>query len=322
MSKPIIAVLCGGLTAERNISLESGEIVFKNIDRNLFEPYKVLVNPDGWFEESTGSRLDLNTFSFRFNEANIQFQGAFVAIHGSPGEDGRLQGYLDMMHIPYTCCDNVVAAITFNKSFCKQVLRNQVSMAKGMLVRNGDQTAAQLIQSSFNLPVFVKPNNNGSSYGISKIKDWANLQTALDEGFQYDHEILVEEGITGREVTCGVYRYQGEILVLPLCEVLSGKHDFFNYTAKYTAGESQEIIPAPIPESEAARVRELSTAIYAFLGCKGVVRMDYIIQDGEPYFLEVNTVPGLSSASIVPQMARASGLTLSEFFSRLLNESL
>ncbi|HAE14628.1 MAG: D-alanine--D-alanine ligase [Chitinophagales bacterium] len=322
MEKPIVAILCGGLTAERNISLESGEIVFQHLDRERFEPYKILINDDGWFEAQTGARLDLNTFSFQLKDEQIRPDRVFMAIHGSPGEDGKIQGYLDMQGISYTCCDTVVSSVTFNKTFCKEILRDKVTMARGVVVKPGELSLLNEIRDTYTLPVFVKPNNNGSSYGITKVQDWLKLEPALEEGFHYDHEILVEEGITGTEVTCGVYRHQGEIVVLPLCEVRAGTHDFFNYTAKYTAGESQEIIPAPIPEQDAEAVRNVSSAIYSYLGCRGIVRIDYIIAGGTPHFLEVNTVPGLSAASIVPQMARASGLSLTEFFTRLLDETL
>jgi D-alanine-D-alanine ligase len=179
----------------------------------------------------------------------------------------------------------------------------------------------QEITEGFRLPLFVKPNNNGSSYGISKIKEFDTLKNAVIEALKFDTEVLVEEGITGTEVTCGVYRYKGEIIVLPICEIVAGKHDFFDYTAKYTAGESDEIIPARIPETEAAKVANTSSRIYQLLNCKGVVRIDYIISNGEPFFLEVNTVPGISEASIVPKMAVASGLTLQAFFGRLLDEA-
>ncbi|MBC8046527.1 MAG: D-alanine--D-alanine ligase, partial [Fimbriimonadaceae bacterium] len=254
----------------------------------------------------------------------IKFDVAFMAIHGSPGEDGKLQGYLDMKKIPYTCCGVIAASVTFNKNFCKTLVKEiGVAQAKGLLIKKADniENKIQHIQDSFKFPLFVKPNNNGSSYGISKVKEYKGLQHAITESFKYDDEVLVEEGLTGTEVTCGVYQYKKEIIVLPVCEVITDKHEFFDYTAKYISGESDEIIPARISHAASKNVAEISIAIYKHLGCKGCVRIDYMLIGDIPHFLEVNTVPGISEASIVPKMAKVSGLTLPEFFSRLIEES-
>lgn len=322
--KKNVAVICGGYTAERNISLGSGDVVTRNLDPQLYHIYKVLVNTDGCYVQPENIRVNMSDFSFDNNGATIKFDLVFNAIHGSPGEDGRIQGYFDMLQIPYTNCNAATSALTFNKVWTKKVLAGEVNLAKGKLVKSDEadmDAAIQEITDGFRLPLFVKPNNNGSSYGISKIKAFETLKNAVTEALKFDTEVLVEEGITGTEVTCGVYRYKGEIIVLPICEIVAGKHDFFDYTAKYTAGESDEIIPARIPETEAAKVANTSSRIYQLLNCKGVVRIDYIISNGEPFFLEVNTVPGISEASIVPKMAVASGLTLQAFFGRLLEEA-
>ncbi|HRG27587.1 MAG TPA: D-alanine--D-alanine ligase [Chitinophagales bacterium] len=322
--KKNVAVICGGYTAERNISLGSGDVVTRNLDPQLYHIYKVLVNTDGCYVQPENIRVNMSDFSFDNNGATIKFDLVFNAIHGSPGEDGRIQGYFDMLQIPYTNCNAATSALTFNKVWTKKVLAGEVNLAKGKLVKSDEadmDAAIQEITDGFRLPLFVKPNNNGSSYGISKIKAFDTLKNAVTEALKFDTEVLVEEGITGTEVTCGVYRYKGEIIVLPICEIVAGKHDFFDYTAKYTAGESDEIIPARIPETEAAKVANTSSRIYQLLNCKGVVRIDYIISNGEPFFLEVNTVPGISEASIVPKMAVASGLTLQAFFGRLLEEA-
>ncbi|MBK9455554.1 MAG: D-alanine--D-alanine ligase [Bacteroidetes bacterium] len=322
--KKNVAVICGGYTAERNISLGSGDVVTRNLDPQLYHIYKVLVNTDGCYVQPENIRINMSDFSFDKNGETIKFDLVFNAIHGSPGEDGRIQGYFDMLQIPYTNCSAATSALTFNKVWTKKVLAGEVNLAKGKLVKSDEIDMAATIQEiteGFRLPLFVKPNNNGSSYGISKIKEFDTLKNAVTEALKFDTEVLVEEGITGTEVTCGVYRYKGEIIVLPICEIVAGKHDFFDYTAKYTAGESDEIIPARIPETEAAKVANTSSRIYQLLNCKGVVRIDYIISNGEPFFLEVNTVPGISEASIVPKMAVASGLTLQAFFGRLLDEA-
>ena len=283
-----------------------------------------MVNTDGCYVQPENIRINMSDFSFDKNGETIKFDLVFNAIHGSPGEDGRIQGYFDMLQIPYTNCSAATSALTFNKVWTKKVLAGEVNLAKGKLVKSDEidmDATIQEITEGFRLPLFVKPNNNGSSYGISKIKEFDTLKNAVTEALKFDTEVLVEEGITGTEVTCGVYRYKGEIIVLPICEIVAGKHDFFDYTAKYTAGESDEIIPARIPETEAAKVANTSSRIYQLLNCKGVVRIDYIISNGEPFFLEVNTVPGISEASIVPKMAVASGLTLQAFFGRLLDEA-
>lgn len=322
--KKNVAVICGGYTAERNISLGSGDVVTRNLDSQLYHIYKVLVNTDGCYVQPENIRINMSDFSFDKNGETIKFDLVFNAIHGSPGEDGRIQGYFDMLQIPYTNCSAATSALTFNKVWTKKVLAGEVNLAKGKLVKSDEidmDATIQEITEGFRLPLFVKPNNNGSSYGISKIKEFDTLKNAVTEALKFDTEVLVEEGITGTEVTCGVYRYKGEIIVLPICEIVAGKHDFFDYTAKYTAGESDEIIPARIPETEAAKVANTSSRIYQLLNCKGVVRIDYIISNGDPFFLEVNTVPGISEASIVPKMAVASGLTLQAFFGRLLDEA-
>lgn len=322
--KKNVAVVCGGYTAERNISLGSGDVVARNLEDSPYNVFKVVIDPDGWFIEPDHNPIDLSDFSFVWMGNQMRFDAVFNAIHGSPGEDGKIQGYFDMLGIPYTNCSVATSALTFNKFWTKQVLqRTGLPMAKGVLITKGQDEAEQAayIQQHFSLPVFVKPNNNGSSYGVSKVKSFDTLQNAISEALKFDTEVLCEEGIVGREVTCGVYTYDGKIEVLPICEVVTGKHDFFDYTAKYVAGESDEVIPAPIPEAEAELVRNFSTAVYKTLRCRGVVRMDYIIRDGVPHFLEVNTVPGLSEASIVPKMAKAAGMTLEEFFSRLIEEA-
>lgn len=322
--KKNVAVICGGYTAERNISLGSGDVVCRNIDTSVYNVYKVLVDRDGCFVEPGHTIVNMSDFSFIQEGVPVKFDLVFNAIHGSPGEDGRIQGYFDMLQLPYNNCGTATSALTFNKSWTKSVLNGEVFMAKGKLIKSSDASidaGLDEVTTNFKLPLFVKPNNNGSSYGISMIKTFEGLKGAVLEALKFDNEVLIEEGVTGLEVTCGVYQYKGEIIILPICEIAAGKHDFFDYTAKYIAGESDEIIPARISDEVAARVGATSAKVYSLLNCKGVVRIDYIIQDNTPFFLEVNTVPGLSEASIVPKMAKAAGLTLTEFFGRLLEEA-
>ncbi len=324
MSKRIVAVVCGGFTAEQNISMLSGEVVFTHLNREKYEPYKVVISEKGWLVESESAAVDLGDFSFTKNGNKIKFDCVFNAIHGSPGEDGKIQGYLDMLHVPYTNCGAASSAITFNKFWTKEIVEDLVPTAKGTLIKKNKEDTGEsiaFIKLSYQLPVFVKPNNNGSSYGISKIKDFADLENAINEALKFDDEVLVEEGIPGTEVTCGLYAYGDKIEVLPVCEIAVSKHEFFDYTAKYTTGESDEIIPARIADAEKELVENYSEKIYRRLNCKGVVRIDFIIRNGQPHMLEVNTVPGLSENSIVPKMARSAGYTLTAFFDRLIEST-
>lgn len=324
MHKLNVAVICGGFTAEKNISMMSGDVVYKHLDPDQFNPYKVVISENGWMAEPFNSPVNLHDFSFMMGAEIITLDAAFIAIHGSPGEDGKIQGYFDMKRIPYTNSGVFTSAITFNKFFCKEALAKlSLPMAVGVLVRKSDVLSEKVkVIQEMQFPVFVKPNNNGSSYGVSKIKTVAEVESALIHAFEFDNEVLVEQGISGTEVTCGVFRHGSKIHSLPICEVVSGLHEFFDYTAKYTAGESDEIIPARITDSEAEMVSDFSKKIYEHLGCKGVIRIDYIIKDGIPHFLEVNTVPGLSESSIIPKMVQAAGMRLQDFFTILIKESL
>ncbi|MBK7109518.1 MAG: D-alanine--D-alanine ligase [Chitinophagales bacterium] len=324
MQKLNVAVMCGGFTAEQNISLLSGELVYKNLDPDRFNPFKVVVSKNKWIVEPFNTTVNLQDFSFLMGAEIVKFDAAFIAIHGSPGEDGKLQGYFDMKRIPYNNSGMFASAITANKFFCKEAIRGiSIPMAKGVLVRKSDVLSEKVREiQTMQFPVFVKPNNNGSSYGISKIKLPEETEKALIHAFTFDDEVLVEEGMTGTEVTCAVFKHKDKITSLPICEIVSGKHDFFDYTAKYTDGEAEEIVPARIPADVAAMVTSSSEKIFAHLGCKGVIRIDYILKDEIPHFLEVNTVPGMSESSIVPKMLAAAGIPLREFFTNLINESL
>ncbi len=324
MQKLNVAVMCGGFSAEQNISVLSGELVYKHIDPDLFNPYKVVVSKQGWFVEPFNTPVYMQDFSFLMGAEIVRFDVVFIAIHGSPGEDGKLQGYLDMKGIPYNNSGMFASAVTANKFFCKEAIRSlNIPMARGVLVRKSDMLSERVKEiQAMQFPVFVKPNNNGSSYGVSKIKTHEETEGALLHAFTYDDEVLVEEGVVGTEVTCGVYKHNGIIRSLPICEIVSTGHDFFDYTAKYTSGESEEIVPARIPAEIAAKVAAYSESIYAHLGCKGVIRIDYILKGEIPHFLEVNTVPGMSESSIVPKMLAAAGIPLREFFTNLINESL
>ncbi|MBS1617484.1 MAG: D-alanine--D-alanine ligase [Bacteroidetes bacterium] len=323
--KKNIAVMCGGPGAEAGISLKSGDIVCQYLDKEKYNVYKVLIEEHNWVAECEGTRsvVDKNDFSVVIAGSKVKFDAVFIAIHGTPAEDGRLQGYLDMMGIPYNCCGVMTAAITFDKSRTKEYLRPFGILSAQSVVAKRDDDRSQLsqkINQELTYPLFVKPNKNGSSYGASKVDTADALDAAIRLAFDYDDEILAEEYIKGTEVTCGVIRYEGKVTALPLTEIRS-KNAFFDYQAKYE-GHSREVTPAEIDPTIAQKIQATSAAIYEKLDFKGMCRIDYILRDGQYYMLEVNSVPGLSAESIVPQQARAFGLTLTELFGNSIDACL
>jgi len=326
--KPLVAVLAGGFSAEYAISVQSGREVWQSLLDSPYEPVLVHVQPGIWTAGQELAPVDLSDFSIAYGSGRRRFDAAFVALHGRPGENGELAGYLEMLGIPHTTCDVRAAVLTFDKALCKQkVTGTGVRLPRGVLFSSSEQQAkgpSSLPGEPWTFPLFVKPNRNGSSCGISKVHSSADLQQALEHGWTYDQELLVEEGIEGgREVTCAVFSLGGEVQTLPLCEIVSGKgHDFFDYTAKYTAGEAEEIVPARITAAEEAQVITCSKSIYRQLDCRGLVRIDYILRHGDCWFLEVNTVPGMSQASIVPKMVRSLGQTTGQFFAALIREAI
>lgn len=317
--------MCGGPSAEAGISLKSGEIVCQYLDKDRYNVYKVLIEDSTWIvqQDSTRTAIDKNDFSAVINGSRVRFDAVFVAIHGTPAEDGKLQGYLDMIGVPYNCCGVMAAALTFDKSRTKEYLRAAgVLSARSVVAKREDDRAvlASRVNSELTYPLFVKPNKNGSSYGASKVDSAEGLEAAIRLAFDYDDEILAEEYIKGTEVTCGVLRYQGRVTALPLTEIRS-KNAFFDYQAKYE-GRSQEVTPAEIDPAIAQKMQATSAAIYEKLDFKGMCRIDYILRDGEYYMLEVNSVPGLSAESIVPQQARAFGLSLTALFGNSIEACL
>ena len=323
--KKNIAVMAGGPSAEAGISLKSGQVVCDYLDKERFNIYKVLIEGNDWVVESTGGRMlvDKNDFSCMIDSVKLRFDAVFVAIHGTPAEDGKLQGYFDMMGIPYNCCGVLTASLTFDKNRTKEYLTPfGVLSAKAISAKKNDDRSvlSAHVNEQLSYPVFVKPNKNGSSYGASKVNTKEELEKAISLGFDYDDEILIEEYIKGTEVTCGVMTYKGKVIALPITEIRS-KSDFFDYKAKYE-GNSKEVTPAEIDTAIAKQIQETATFIYQKLDFKGMSRIDFIIRDGRYYMLEVNSVPGLSAESIVPQQAKAYGLTLTALFSNSIEECL
>jgi D-alanine-D-alanine ligase len=319
-----IALVTGGYSGEAVISYKSAVAIEKNIDAEKWECYKIDINPAGWFymaENGPQVPVDKNDFSITLNGTKIKFDAVLVGLHGTPGEDGKLQGYFDCLKIPYTSCDAATSALTFNKRYTVAVAAFAgMHVAKSLHLFKNIVVTPENILASLKLPLFVKPNNGGSSLGISKVNAAAGLQAALDKAFKEDDQVLVEEFISGREFTIGVFKTKGKIVALPITEIIS-KNEFFDFEAKYQ-GASEEITPANVEEAVAEKVRAAARKAYAVFNCNGIVRIDFIYNeaDGNAYMLEINTVPGQSDASLVPQQVAATGMSLKEFYSLLIEE--
>lgn len=319
-----IAIVAGGDSGEYQISMKSGQQVFRQTDRSLFEPWLIEIKGDQWFCLTDDHRIPVNKndFSVEVDGVVIRFDAVFNAIHGTPGENGKLQGYLDMLHIPYTSCDHTTSALTFNKAFCKSVVvSNGFLTAPSVHLFASQRPNAMQLLEEISYPCFVKPNCGGSSVGMSKVNHAAELPAALDLAFAEDTEVLVEEFVKGRELTCAVMHSEGHVITLPVCEIVT-KKEFFDYEAKYTPGLTDEIVPAHIPEEVSLECQRISAFLYKRLNCKGIIRVDYIFSENDFYFLEINTVPGLTEASIVPKMIAAHGWSYPEMVTRLLQETL
>jgi D-alanine-D-alanine ligase len=319
-----IAVVCGGYSKEEVISLRSAEQIAQVIDKNRFEVFTVLINKSHWVAKLVGKDvpIDKDDFSFIVNGRKVTFDAVFMAIHGTPGEDGKLQAYFEMLEIPVTTCNVFVSSLTFNKFATKQYLKAfQIPTASAILVRNNRSYNAADIIENLGLPLFVKPNNGGSSFGVTKVKTPDQLAPAIEKAFEEDNEVIIEEFIQGGEFTCGVFKSASESLVLPITEIVS-KNEFFDFEAKYTQGVTDEITPARLSEADTSECQQLSSKIYDLLACHGVVRIDYLLRNGVFYFMEINTVPGMSRESIVPQQVAAYGLTITDFYSRLIDDAL
>ena len=322
--KKNIALVTGGYSGEAVISYKTAATIDKNLDRDKFIVYKIDITPKGWYYELIDGRkleVNKNDFTLQMDNVYVKFDAVFIGLHGTPGEDGKLQGYFDTLNIPYTSCDAATSAITFNKRYTVAVaaleginVANSVHLFKDSLL-NGTEILQEL-----KLPVFVKPNNGGSSIGMSKVNQKEELEKAIVKAFKEDEQVLVEEMISGREFTVGVFKTKGNIIVMPITEVIS-KKDFFDYEAKYE-GASTEITPAEVNEYIADKLRDSARRAYTIFNCRGVVRIDFIYNEEEnkAYMLEINTIPGQSEASIVPQQVRAMGWSLKEFYTKLVEE--
>ena len=319
-----IAIAAGGDSSEYEISVKSANEVSKALSSN-YNIYIILIRGINWYWEDNKGRyhsIDKNDFSLIIDDSKIRFDCVFIAIHGSPGENGLLQGYFDMLKIPYSSCSAFCSALTFNKQACKMFLKEySIPMADAVMVRKTDEIDPSEIISRIGLPCFVKPNDSGSSFGVTKVKEKVKLIPAIGKAFSESDEVMIEAYMKGREVACGVVKTSNKTLILPVTEIIS-KNEFFDFEAKYTPGKSEEITPADIPQSVSDTIQELSSGIYDMLGCSGIVRVDFIIVDEKPFFLEINTVPGMTAESIIPKQAEAAGILPGDLYSLVIEDIL
>ena len=326
--KPTIAFVTGGYSGESVISYKSAITIQNNLDHDRFTVYRIDITADGWFHalpDGTKVTVDRNDFSLLIGGKRITFDAVLIGIHGTPGEDGKLQGYFDLLGLPYTSRDAAVSALTFNKRFTVAVAAfNGISVARSAILIKGKMESPDEAVKNLQFPVFVKANNGGSSIGMSRVNNPSEeLGAAIEKAFLEDDQVLIEEFIAGREFTIGVFRSQGEIITLPFTEVKS-KKEFFDFEAKYTAGLNEETTPAIVDEAIAAKVRATAKKIYTVFNCRGIIRIDFIYNEEkkELFMLEINTVPGQSEFSIVPQQLKCFGWSLKDFYSTLIQEAL
>lgn len=328
--KKNIALVMGGYSGEHDISIASGNQVYGQLDHNKYNVYKIVVERQGWYwlDGEEHRPVDRNDFTVSDNGQKVHFDLAFIIIHGNPGENGVLQGYFDMVGIPYTTCGFYTSSLTFQKGYCNPVVKNfgLVKVAQSVLLyKEPDDPRQVSLNTQIQYPVFVKPAAGGSSVATTKVKSPEDLMAAIHEAFSEDKAVLVEEFIPGREFDCGVFRKaDGRKLVFPITEIIpKGGHEFFDYEAKYQ-GFSNEVTPAEVEESVAKHIQEVSSQLYDLLGCKGIVRFDYIYNTDEQelYFLEVNTIPGQSAESIVPKQAKAMGISPAELYEMSIQAAL
>jgi D-alanine-D-alanine ligase len=324
MATKQIALMAGGFSGEYEVSLNSARNIAASLDPAKYTVYTILINRDRWFYEADGEQIsiDKNDFSLTIKGQKIKFDAAFITVHGTPGEDGKLQGYFDIIGIPYNTCDATTSAITMNKAYTKAIIHSihNLHTAKSMQLFDRDLHDVAVIASTLKFPLFIKPNNGGSSVGMSKVHNVAALPEALEKAFNEDDQVLVEEFIKGREFSIGVARLNGHLKVLPATEIITSK-EFFDYEAKYTDGVTKEVTPADLSPEKNAEIAEIVTEIYLRLNCKGMVRIDFILLEGtnDFYFIEVNTTPGQSANSLIPQQVRAVGMNVGEFYGMLID---
>lgn len=317
-----IAIVAGGDSSEYDISVKSATEVSKVLS-GKYRTYIIVIRNTNWYWEDPKGRyhsIDKNNFTLTVDDKTVRFDGVFIAIHGKPGENGQLQGYLDMMQIPYTGCNAFCSALTFSKHACKLFLKEySIPMAESILIRKNEQIDPEGIIKHLGLPCFVKPNDSGSSFGVSKVRDAGEFSDAITLAFSESDEVVIESFMKGREVACGIVKTRSRKIILPVTEIIS-KNEFFDFEAKYTEGKSDEITPANLPEKISDEVQRLSSLINDLLGCSGIVRVDFIIVDNKPLFLEINTVPGMTVESIIPKQAAVADIPLEDLYSMVIED--
>ncbi|MDR2120546.1 MAG: D-alanine--D-alanine ligase [Tannerella sp.] len=319
--KKNVALVAGGYSSEYGVSIRSARNLYDFIDKDRYNVYIVLIEREGWYVQLPGggtAPVDKNDFSFIRENVRTRFDFAYITIHGTPGENGLLQGYFEMLRIPCSSCNTFVSALTFNKYSCNRFLEAMgIRVSDSVRLRRGERFDGDKIVAGLGLPVFVKPNDSGSSFGVSRVEEASQLQAAVDKAFGEGDEVMIERFVSGVEVTCGCFRAKGKIHALPVTEVISA-NKFFDYDAKYN-GAVREITPARLSPATTAKVQQTTTEIYDIVGAKGIIRVDYIIPaDGEPVALEINTTPGMTNTSFIPQQMKAAGLNLGDVLTEII----
>jgi D-alanine-D-alanine ligase len=324
MSKKVVGIAMGGYSSEREISLESGNTVYRVMSPSHWDCFKIVVDRNQWTvidSQKNHYPLDPKNFTFKRNNKAVHFDVVFNAIHGTPGEDGQLAEILEQLRIPHTSWGQKTAALTFNKRDCLEKVKEwEIPVAKSFIFDQGDPLDIKAIVHKVGLPCFVKPNRSGSSYGIVKVYEQKDLEEAIATALKEDHQLIIEAALVGTEISVGAYVINGEVMELPITEIIS-ENDFFDYDAKYN-GKSQEITPARLDVTTVEKVHKNVKKLYQKLGLRGVCRSEFIIVEGIPHLLEVNTIPGLTAASLIPQQLSAAGIELATFFESLLTEAM
>lgn len=316
-----VAIIEGGHSHEEVISRKSAKTIFNNINRDIYKPIRVSIDKKGWFALVNEKEIEINKndFSFEYKDKKITFDFAFIMIHGTPGEDGILQGYFDLIKIPYNTPSQLITSLTFNKYICNQLLASYgINVAKAKLVRKGQTVDYTEVINQLGLPCFVKPVDGGSSFGITKVNNIEQLPDAIKKGMLHGSQVIIESFLKGREVTNGIYKSKKGFHALPITEITTN-NDFFDFDAKYN-GESNEVTPAPISDELTQKIKSITRTIAEILELKGISRADYIIVDDKPFLIEVNTVPGMSDKSLIPQMAALENLALSQLISEVIED--
>ena len=323
--KSIIAIVAGGDSSEVVVSLKSAAGLLSFMDQDKYQVYQVTLTKEAWvvnIAENEQIEINRSDFSFIYQGKKIKFDFAYITIHGTPGEDGILQGYFDLIGVPYSTCGVLASALTFNKFTCNQYLKSfGVKVSESVLLRSGQTISTDEVEKKTGFPCFVKPNVGGSSFGVTKVKSEEDVQPAIERAFKEGNEVMIEAFMQGTEITCGIYKTKGKSVVLPITEVVP-YNEFFDFDAKYK-GQVEEITPARISSELTKRVQKLTSAIYDILGCKGIIMIDYIITEGDMInLLEVNTTPGMTTTSFIPQQVRAAGLQMKDVLTDIIENEL